>query len=112
MRTRANFCGRQGGGVSLFAPSLGSRPLNHALILRRQSRWRQPKSAPSREPLEAPVPNVLAPKVRGNPRCKAGSRRTGSDAALRLANPSGPARQLTEVAKLIDVSKCIGCKAC
>jgi formate dehydrogenase iron-sulfur subunit len=23
-----------------------------------------------------------------------------------------PARQLTEVAKLIDVSKCIGCKAC
>ena len=29
-----------------------------------------------------------------------------------LGVESAPARQLTEVAKLIDVSKCIGCKAC
>src|SRR5262245_34978183 len=28
------------------------------------------------------------------------------------SNVPPPARQLTEVAKLIDVSKCIGCKAC
>ena len=28
------------------------------------------------------------------------------------ANVPAPARQLTQVAKLIDVSKCIGCKAC
>ena len=28
------------------------------------------------------------------------------------ANVPEPARQLTQVAKLIDVSKCIGCKAC
>ena len=28
------------------------------------------------------------------------------------SNISPPARQLTPVAKLIDVSKCIGCKAC
>ena len=28
------------------------------------------------------------------------------------SNVPPPARQLTPVAKLIDVSKCIGCKAC
>ena len=48
-----------------------------------------------------------------NPDVKASARFGEQDIVRRSASTvAAPARQLTPVAKLIDVSKCIGCKAC
>jgi len=48
-----------------------------------------------------------------NPDVKASARFGDQDIVRRSASTvAAPARQLTPVAKLIDVSKCIGCKAC
>jgi formate dehydrogenase iron-sulfur subunit len=49
-----------------------------------------------------------------NPTIDAGPARYGEQDLIRRSASSvpAPARQLTPVAKLIDVSKCIGCKAC
>src|SRR5579864_4626042 len=49
-----------------------------------------------------------------NPSVQAGESKFGEQDLVRRSASSvpPPARQLTEVAKLIDVSKCIGCKAC
>src|SRR5262245_57803387 len=49
-----------------------------------------------------------------NPPVQPTAMQFGSDDLIRRSASSVPApsRQLTEVAKLIDVSKCIGCKAC
>ena len=54
--------------------------------------------------MDLPNPNVHDPKVG----------LTERDVILRSASslPPPPERRLTSVAKLIDVSKCIGCKAC
>jgi formate dehydrogenase iron-sulfur subunit len=54
--------------------------------------------------MDLPNPNVQNPKVD----------LTERDVVLRSASavPPPPDRMLTSVAKLIDVSKCIGCKAC
>src|SRR5205085_7563787 len=54
--------------------------------------------------MDLPNPNVRNPKVD----------LTERDVVLRSASalPPPPDRKLTSVAKLIDVSKCIGCKAC
>ena len=54
--------------------------------------------------MDLPNPNVQSPKVD----------LTERDVVLRSASPvpPPPERKLTSVAKLIDVSKCIGCKAC
>ena len=54
--------------------------------------------------MDLPNPNVHNPKVG----------LTERDVILRSASslPPPPERKLTSVAKLIDVSKCIGCKAC
>ena len=52
---------------------------------------------------ELPNPNTQNPKVD----------LSEADLVRRSASSvPAPARQLTPVAKLIDVSKCIGCKAC
>src|SRR3979409_166865 len=54
--------------------------------------------------MDLPNPNVQNPKVN----------LLESDVVLRSASalPPPPERKLTSVAKLIDVSRCIGCKAC
>ena len=54
--------------------------------------------------MDLPNPNVQNPKVDLSER----------DIILRSASPvpPPPERKLTSIAKLIDVSKCIGCKAC
>src|ERR1700676_4377889 len=54
--------------------------------------------------MDLPNPNVQNPKVD----------LLESDVVLRSASavPPTPDRKLASVAKLIDVSKCIGCKAC
>src|ERR1700681_3098143 len=68
----------------------------------RPGRWRREEAMALFE-FELPNPNTV------NPTTNLGE----ADLVRRSASSvPAPARQLTPVAKLIDVSKCIGCKAC
>ena len=95
---------KKGFGPNSLTPFLGDANIGHAGI---QGVPRQHRTGLGTGGLRGEdVPTFPIP---GSPRSGEVRRPTSSAARLRPVTP--PARQ-TEVAKLIDVSKCIGCKAC